>query len=502
MLHVVRLTGRAGAYYLADLASELGPARDAARGSGTDLEVGRPGWWTGAGAGGLGLEGTVEAPDLEAVLSGQNPATGRSLVARRGVVSGYDLTFTAPKSASVLFALGSHEIAGEVLSAHTKAVEGAMGYVARRAMAVRRRAGEERSSEPVGGVVGARFTHGVSRALDPHLHTHVVVANLGHGPDGRWTAIDGRGLFAHARAAGNLYGAELRHRLSAALGVQWTMRLGGSYEVACIDPAVIGGFSSRGAEIRSYLAERSPRQSGDGGAPGARIGARLGQSAPRRASRVAWAATRDAKAPPLGPWELARRWSAQASELGLFTEDLRVALTRSTVPAKETCTVDEHRFAGHLLVSPHVTATRRDVVHAWTGALAQGAPAADVECCVDQLAAWAGGVGVAEVPLPIATVIPASHQLRALGSRPGSPRALGVWLGAAAAITEYRTRWGVADPARALGVEGSGRELATMGARRLAEHLDTTRRVGDARRRLGRTVARDATYPHLSLGRE
>jgi len=501
VLHVARLTDREGKYYLADLAGELGPARDAARGPGLDMEPGRPGWWTGAGAAGLGLVGPVEGHDLESVLSGRNPLSGRPLAVRRGMVCGYDLTFTAPKSASVLFALGSPEVAGKVLSAHAGAVDEAMGYVARRAMAVRRGSGEERRSEPVGGVVGAAFTHGVSRALDPHLHTHVVVANLGHGADGRWTAVDGRGLFAHARAAGSLYGAELRHRLSVELGVEWTMRQSGSYEAACIEPAVIGGFSTRQAEIRSYLAERSPRRSGEGDLRGDRVRVGSPHSVSGRASRMAWAATRDPKAPSPGPWQLARRWSAQALELGLSTEDLRVVLARSTMPAKETCTVDEHRFAGHLAVTPHSTATRRDVVGAWAGALANGARVADVERCVDRLAAWPDDVGVAEGPRPLAALVPAPHQLRALGSRPGSQLPLGIWLDAAAAITSYRARWGVTDAARVLGVEGSGRELATMSARRLADHLDTSRRIADARRRIGRTVGRDATYPHLSLGR-
>jgi len=501
VLHIARLTDRSGAYYLADLASELGPARDTARGPGLDIEPGRPGWWKGAGAAGLGLVGPVDGRDLEAVLSGLNPADGRSLVLRRGMVSGYDLTFTAPKSASVLFALGSPEVAGEVLSAHTGAVDEAMGYVARRAMAVRRGSGEDRCLEPVGGVVGAAFTHGVSRALDPHLHTHVVLANLGHGPDGRWTAVDGRGLLAHARAAGSLYGAELRHRLSVGLGVEWTVRQSGSYEVACIDPAVLGGFSSRQAEIRSYLAERSPRRSGEGRLRGTSVRAGSPRTASGRASRVAWAATRDAKALPPAPGELARRWSAQALELGLSTDDLRVVLSRSSARSGETCTVDEHRFAGRLAVTPHATATRRDAVGAWADSLVHGTPAADVERCVDRLASWSLDVGVAEVPLTLATLMPAAHQLRALGSRPGSPRPLGIWLDAAAAITSYRARWGVNDASFALGVEGSGKELATMGARRLADHLDTSRRIADARRRLGRTVGRDTTYPHLSLGR-
>ncbi|HXQ58451.1 MAG TPA: relaxase domain-containing protein, partial [Acidimicrobiales bacterium] len=50
-------------------------------------------------------------------------------------------------------------------------------------------------------------------SLSPHLHTHVVVANLGRGPEGRWSALDGRGLYAHASATDALYHAHLRYEL-------------------------------------------------------------------------------------------------------------------------------------------------------------------------------------------------------------------------------------------------------------------------------------------------
>jgi conjugative relaxase-like TrwC/TraI family protein len=481
------------------------------------------------------------------VLSGRSPATGRALVARRGPVCGYDLTFTAPKSASVLYALGPPEVADEVLSAHAGAVEVTMGYVAGRAMAVRRGSGDERSLEPVGGVVGAAFTHGVSRALDPHLHTHVVVANLGHGPDGRWTAVDGRGLFAHAQAAGHLYGAELRHRLSTRLGVGWTVRRSGSYEVAGIDPAVLGGFSARQAEIRSHLADRSPRRSYPGGGAASRDRARPGREASsvpsglsvpgslegggtnptpavsRRAARVAWAVTREPKGSRLDPEDLARRWSAQAAALGLAPDDLRAALGSPARPppgkvgrrvgdprARDepgvgptggTGSVDEHRFAACLAFSPDACAARRDAVGAWAGALREGAPADDVEQCTDRLVSWGVAVGVAEPRQALAAVVPPPYQLRALGPRPASLRLLGVWLDAATAVARYRSRWGVTDRARPLGVEGSGSELAGMGSRQLADHLATSRRLSDARRELGRTLARDAEAPHLALGR-
>ena len=62
-----------------------------------------------------------------------------------------------------------------------------------------------------GGLIGAAFRHRTSRAGDPQLHTHVVVANTTRCEDGVWRALDGRHLYAHARTAGFLYQAELRH---------------------------------------------------------------------------------------------------------------------------------------------------------------------------------------------------------------------------------------------------------------------------------------------------
>ena len=67
--------------------------------------------------------------------------------------------------------------------------------------------------------MAATFRHRASRAGDPQLHTHAVVANMALGPDGRWTALDARPIYAHAMAAGCLYQAVLRARLTAELGV-------------------------------------------------------------------------------------------------------------------------------------------------------------------------------------------------------------------------------------------------------------------------------------------
>src|SRR4051794_24593916 len=69
---------------------------------------GARGEWTGHGAELLGLAGGVQGDDLRALLAGRDPATGAPLWApsRRARVGAFDLTFSAPKSVSVLFGLG------------------------------------------------------------------------------------------------------------------------------------------------------------------------------------------------------------------------------------------------------------------------------------------------------------------------------------------------------------------------------------------------------------
>jgi len=173
-----------------------------------------PGRWIGAGSARLGLSGVVAARDLRAVLDGRCPATGRSLIAirRPDRLPGLDLTFSAPKSVSLLFALSDENVSSAVRNAHDAAVAQALGYLEREAGEVRRgKDGVDRL--PGGGFVAAAFRHRTSRAGDPQLHTHVLVANMTRGADGRWSALDGRQLYLQAKTAGTLYQAALRYEL-------------------------------------------------------------------------------------------------------------------------------------------------------------------------------------------------------------------------------------------------------------------------------------------------
>jgi hypothetical protein len=115
------------------------------------------GRWTGGGAETLRLGGRVDDDGFMALMDGCDPGSGERLkrVGGRSKVAAFDLTFSAPKSVSVLFAIGEPALAGAL-----------------------------------------------SRAEDPQLHTHVVAANMARGPDGRWTALDATPIYQHAKAAG------------------------------------------------------------------------------------------------------------------------------------------------------------------------------------------------------------------------------------------------------------------------------------------------------------
>jgi hypothetical protein len=102
-------------------------------------------------------------------------------------VSGFDLTFSAPKSVSVLWGLGDSETSAAVRAAHDRAVTEGLSYLERRATVARRGHNGERRIE-TSGLVAAAFVHRTSRNGDPQLHTHVLAANVVLSADGRWSS--------------------------------------------------------------------------------------------------------------------------------------------------------------------------------------------------------------------------------------------------------------------------------------------------------------------------
>jgi conjugative relaxase-like TrwC/TraI family protein len=117
------------------------------------------------------------------------------------------------------------------------------------------------------GLLAVGFDHRTSREGDPLLHTHLVVANRVQGPDGRWTALDGRDLYRHRLAADAIYRATYQRELVRTLGVEWTAAdAHGNRELQGMPEALIRGFSKRSDRIDAELhrltadgRERTPR---------------------------------------------------------------------------------------------------------------------------------------------------------------------------------------------------------------------------------------------------
>jgi conjugative relaxase-like TrwC/TraI family protein len=237
---------------------------------------------------------------------------------------GLDVTVSAPKSVSVLDGLSTDpKVSEAVRRCHDLAVEEALGYLQRHAgHAFRGHHGDGQQMSTIGtdGWIGAAFTHQTSRADDPQLHTHLVIANVVHGQDGRWSAVDSRAVFRHAKTAGYLYQATLRHHLTAELGVSWTDPVKGVAEILGIPREVLREFSTRRRDILTALhGDKAPEvattQVMTAGSA-ARMGARVMTRGRRRAAQAACLATRPGKT-HRRPEDLRGWWRDRAHQHGL-----------------------------------------------------------------------------------------------------------------------------------------------------------------------------------------
>jgi conjugative relaxase-like TrwC/TraI family protein len=329
-----------------------------------------PGRWIGRGAELLGLAGEVAGDDLVAVLADRDPRSGSQLgCAANRTVSGFDLTFSTPKTVSILFGLGEREVALVVSDAHEEAVDAALGYLERNAVWSRR--GRNGVDEVVGdGLVGAAFRHRTSRAGDPHLHTHVLVANTVQGPDGKWRTLDFRHVFAHTKTAGYLYEAHLRHLLSERLGVKWGRVCNGTAELPGIDNRVRRMFSTRRIEIEAAMAARGETSA--------------------RAAQVATLETRRPKDRDVDAIHLRAGWLDKAHAAGFDPASLSGLLDQQhTEPLTDRRRrgVERHLVGPHGLTERASTFDRRAVVQAWCDQLPTGAPVADIEAAADRFLA-------------------------------------------------------------------------------------------------------------------
>jgi conjugative relaxase-like TrwC/TraI family protein len=205
-----------------------------------------PGRWAGKAAERLSLDGPVTQTEFDAALRGIDPKTGERLAQLGGRghehAAGWDMTFSAPKSVSVLWALSEAPERQMIAQAHRSAVMAASAQLEATAGWARRgRAGATR--EKTAGLLMAQFDHHTSRESDPQLHTHTFVFNLAPRRDGSWGAIVSRELYKAQKQAGTTYRQTLASELERR-GIRLE-RQKDTFRVAAIPRHVERAFSKR-----------------------------------------------------------------------------------------------------------------------------------------------------------------------------------------------------------------------------------------------------------------
>src|SRR5215210_6114648 len=209
-----------------------------------------PGRWYGAGASSLGLEGEASVAEFEAMFEGRDPTTGELLGRPHGrnAVPAFDVVLRPTKSVSVLYGLGDPATGRAVLAAHHAGLAEAVGYLDEHMGARRGHGGVQHVSGQ--GLLAVGFDHRTSREGDPLPHTHLVMANRVRGPDGQWTALDGRDLYRHRLAADAIYRASYQRELVRTLGVEWTAAdAHGNRELKGMPEELVWAFSKRTDQI-------------------------------------------------------------------------------------------------------------------------------------------------------------------------------------------------------------------------------------------------------------
>src|SRR5690606_6101047 len=123
-------------------------------------------------------------------------------------VAGFDITFSPVKSVSVLWALAPRAVSERIESAHNAAVADAVGWLEQPGLFTRLGRNGVRQVD-VEGLLAAHFVHRDSRAGDPDLHTHVVIANRVRTGDGRWRTVDGATLYRVVVTVSEIYNTRL-----------------------------------------------------------------------------------------------------------------------------------------------------------------------------------------------------------------------------------------------------------------------------------------------------
>lgn len=276
------------------------------------------GKWFGQGAERLSLQGKIDHEVIRRIGAGFSADGKTKLVQNAGKENrqiGWDLTFSAPKSVSVLWSVSSPAEREEIQRAQDAAVRETISYLEEGGAS---RTGKQGKEKQLADLVVGLFEHGSSRANDPQLHTHALVLNVGVDSEGKTRTIVSKPFYQQKMTAGALYRAELAHQLVKRLGVRLE-RSGFSFEVKGVPKSLCEFHSKRRQEVLKSLKA-------------------VGLSS-ARAAQIATLETRNKKE-TLSRSVLFEKWQAEAAEHSFSSRNVEGITGRRPVRHQTSKAVD------------------------------------------------------------------------------------------------------------------------------------------------------------------
>lgn len=340
-----------------------------------------PGRWTGRVAQHLGLDGEVTSEQLRSLLDGRDHRSGGDLMARRWsrqTVVAFDVTFSAPKSVSLLWAIGDEDTRAAVLRAHQAAVDAVGEYLQDHAGWGRRYDPQSEEVVPVRADLALpQFLHRTARpvtdalsglrTVDPQLHTHIPIPNFVLRDDGTWGQLHSVALYRHAASAGAVGQAVMRDALVRDLGVQVGVGRNGTFEVVGISRAMRHEFSRRRRQVVAMDAAFGV-ESADG-------------------HRLAVLASREGKQEIAPGQDVFAKWRERGATVGLDREVIGGLLHRENTTERRLDATIRELVGERELTAEAATFTRRDVVRAVAAHAPLGFSLAELERTVDAVLA-------------------------------------------------------------------------------------------------------------------
>lgn len=210
--------------------------------------------WQGQIATELRLTGKTVDLDIFENLSKGMGLADEKLVKSAGLKNhrvGIDLTFSAPKSVSILSLQDSN-----LREAHQNAVSKTLDYIESNYIQTRTMENGEKQIETTGKFIVAKFEHHSNRNQEPQLHTHSVVMNLTKDSKDQFKTVHNDKLYLEQKNLGQIYRLELaKNIIEKGYSIEITDRSQGLFEIKGISPEILKAFSSRREEVEKRANE-------------------------------------------------------------------------------------------------------------------------------------------------------------------------------------------------------------------------------------------------------